>query len=696
MFNLRMKVLFIGILVLFVLVGLRIYQIGVVEHNRWWNVAFSKPRVPYQPIPAKRGRILAKGAGGKGVVELVGNEPCFEVAVYFPLMSPDKWWLKRQIRLVKRKLKTHLGKDAKITIEEVMYIIQQRRKQFWDKLSKICGVEREKLNDRVDRIVSIVERRVGFVRKRLEGADYPLVEERLYYPVVGDIGEERALELRSRLEGVSGVMVRSAMKRVYKYPGLLPHILGRTIRIPGSVSKSFQIKDAEYLPGEFQGISGLERVYDKVLRGKRGWLELGKERRILLEPLDGKDIILTIDVELQRFVQSELERQVKSLPYATGGAVVVVDIKSNSIIAIASYPGYNLATFTRDYPKLINDYVHLPLFNRALMGMYPPGSIVKPMVAAYALSIGKITPQTTFVCRGYLSDKLKAFRCWLPPPGHGAVSMVSAIYNSCDVYFYHLGELIGADELTEFYRKIGFGKKVKFPLPNSKGLVPTQEWFIRRWSRGISVGDARNLAIGQGDLLITPLQAVLMLKTLLTNCYQPPRLVEGQELSEPINIGLTKRAIELAKKGMERTVNLEGATAYRYVHTSEIRLAGKTGSAQVPPRIVWKVSYKDIKKDKFVVKYVQSLKQFLKESGMRKEDVNAEKIVFPILKEEDRIDPYGRRRSLAHGWFVGYGSANHPRIVVCVFIEYGISGGRSAGPVFKKIMLKCKELGYIK
>ncbi len=696
MFTHRLKILLAIFIALIALLICRLYWIGVVEHQHWSAIANAKPKIPFRPIPANRGRILARGGGSRGTVELVANEPCFEVAVFYPMMSPDKWWQRRQMRLIRRQLRHKLGKNAKITQTQLAYILQQKRLQFWKKLSEICGVDLNELLDRRDKIVEIVQKRIRHIRKLTPQADYPILEQRMYHPVIWDIDEQRALELRSKLEDNPFVTVRPAIKRVYRYPLLLSHIIGRTVRIPGSVPKTFDIRDEEYLPGELQGLTGIEKACDSILRGRRGWVELGENPQIKIPAQDGRDVTLTIDIELQQFVQSVLAKQVKSLPYATGGAVVVIDIHNNSVLAIASYPYYNLATFRKDYAKLRTDFFHLPLFDRALKGRYPPGSIVKPLVAAWALTLGKITPQTTFLCRGYLSENLKRFRCWYPPPGHGYMSMVTGIYNSCDVYFYHLGELIGTDKLTELYRRVGFGKRVIFPISNSAGLVPSQQWFIRRWGRGMSIGDARNLAIGQGDLLITPLQAAIMLKSLLTNKYQPPKLFTDEKLPPAVSVGLSPNAIRLAKEGMDKTVNLVGATAYKYAHCDKGRLAGKTGSAQAPPRRIWQIIYTDENTGKKIREYAYSLKRFLKKHNLQKSEIKYTLLKFPTLKEDDRIDAYGRRRHLAHGWFVGYAPSNNPRIVSAVFIEYGISGGHSAGPVFKQIMLKCKELGYIK
>lgn len=697
MFDRRMKFLLLMLFSALSFFAIRIIYIQTTQCSHWRKIAEAKPRIPFRPIPANRGRILAQDRNSStGKVALVENEPCFELAVFYPVMSPDKWWQRKQMRRIKRKMRQERGDtQKKISQAEILFSFQQQRAKFWEDLSRFTDIELSELLDRRDRIVEMIHRRVSHIRSKLSDVDYPLVEQRMYHTIVPGLSENESLSLRDKLSRSQWAIVRPSVKRVYRYPSLLSHIIGRTVLFPGSVPKSFDIIDEESLPGELQGLTGLEKRYDSLLRGHRGWVELSDEPRIRIKPEDGSDITLTIDVPLQEFVQKLLSKQVENLPYATGAAAVVMDLDGNNLLSVVSVPGYNLSDFSENYAALSEDGLNLPLFDRALMGKYPPGSIVKPAVGAWGITCGKISENTTFICRGYLSENTKRFRCWRPPPGHGELSLVDAIHQSCDVYFYHLGELISAQSLTHLYQSIGFGRSVHFDLPNTRGFVPTQKWFISRHGRGMSIGDARNLAIGQGDLLISPLQSVLMVSSLLTNKYQAPRLVVGSSVPKPVVVGFSQHAINLAKRGMEQTVNNPRGTAYKYVYTPKIHLAGKTGSAQSPPRRLWKVKYYDKKTQKHLTKVAQNLRFFLKRHHLERSEVEAHRFSYPVLSKEDQRDAYGRRRGLSHAWFVGYAPANNPKVVASVMVEYGISGGSAAGVVFKDIMLKCSELGYL-
>jgi penicillin-binding protein 2 len=701
MFNRRMKILLIA----FALFGggliARLVSVQVWKHGRYNEMAQAQAMTPLKPIPANRGRILARGPGGDGAVELVANEPCFELAVYYPAMKPDKWWMQEQFRTYRRKIRKEKDNPRlKIPDEELKPRLKEDIEQFWRDLSVITGKSLSELWQTRDRTVAVIEPRVEHVQTRQQGADYPILEQRMYYPVIPDLAEHEALDLRARLGDSRWAQVRPSTRRLYRRGDTLCHLLGRTVRVPGSMSKTFKILDEESLPGEREGLNGLESICDETLRGNRGWLELDNDQEIVAEPQDGKDVVLTIDVALQEYIQHRLKEQVRELrPYATGGAAVVIDVKNWNILALASVPTYEPGNYLEHFEELAGDYKYLPLYNRALHGRYAPGSIVKPILGAWAVSENVVSPFQTFFCRGYLSENLKWFRCWLPS-GHGAQDMMHAIKNSCDVYYYHIGELMTAEGMADFYHNMGFGQPVPIGIANSPGRVPSQEWFIRRHGRGMSVGDARNLAIGQGDLEVTPLQAAVMTAAVATGRYQPPRFVEGEPLPPGHSAGISNYALQLARNGMVKVLNDPDGTAHKYAWSEELTVtaAGKTGSAQAPARsIEWEVSYDDPTTHATVRKRVTDLRKFLDEAPVPRKDINWRTTKsFPELKEEDQIDPTsGRKNSLAHGWFAGYAPAKNPKIVVVVLIEYGMAGGNGAGPVFRDIMLMCQDLGYI-
>jgi cell division protein FtsI/penicillin-binding protein 2 len=706
-----MKILLAAFAIFGGMLIIRLIHIQVGQYEQYSNIAKSASLTPLKPIPANRGRLLARGPGGDGTVELVSNEPCFELAVFYPVMDPDRWWVEEQYKIYRRKIRREKNNPKlKIPEKDLEAILKHDLEEFWRNLAEITGKPLRELWNIRDNTVNIIRPRVEHVHAIQEGVNYPILEQRMYYPLIPDMDETEAIDLRERLGHLTWAQVRPSTRRLYRRGDTLCHLLGRTVRIPGSLSKTFRILDADYLPGEVEGQNGLELICDRMLRGKRGWLELNENKETVVEPEDGEDVVLTIDVALQEYIQHRLKEQVRELqPYSTGAAAVVIDVKNWNLLAIASVPTFEPADYIKDFSKMAADYKHLPLINRALWGRYAPGSIVKPIVGAYAVSKNYVTPFQTFLCKGYLSENLKRFKCWLPS-GHGPQDMIHAIKNSCDIYYYHIGESITAEGISDFYHQIGFGSSVPIGIDfdtdsplrisNSAGRVPSQAWFISHHGRGMSVGDARNLAIGQGDLEITPLQAAIMTAAVATGRYQPPRLIVGQALPPGYSIGINNYALQLARTGMVKVLNDQDGTGHKWGYSEQLTVtaAGKTGSAQAPGRsIEWEVTYPDPDTGMMVKKTVTDLRKFLENAPAPRKEISWRTTKsFPELLEKDKIDPQsGRKNSLAHAWFIGYAPADHPRIAIAVLIEYGMAGGKGAGPAFKDIMLMCQDLGYI-
>jgi cell division protein FtsI/penicillin-binding protein 2 len=700
MFNYRMKLLLLGFVVFGMGLVFRLGMVQIGQHEQYAQIASSTPATPIKPIPPTRGRILARGPGGDGTVELVANEPCFELAVYYPVMDPDKWWISDQLRTMRRKIRKQRNEPKlKIPDEELLPILTGQIEQFWQNLGILTECPLAQLQATRERTTQVIRSWVENVHKDRETIAYPILEQRMYYPVVSDLDEDQAIDLRAQLGNSSWVIVRPSSRRLYRRGDTLCHLLGRTTRTPGSLPKTTKIIEKDYLPGELEGLSGLEAVCEEHLKGYRGWVETDEDPQIISQPEDGEDIVLTIDIALQEYIQHRLKKQVRQLPYATGAAAVVVDLQKWELLALASVPTFDPSEYVKKFHQLSNDNVKLPLFNRALWGRYAPGSIVKPILGAWAVSEGTVTPFQTFYCRGYLSENLRRFKCWLPS-GHHDVDLIHAIKGSCDIYFYRLGELLTAEGVSEFYKKIGFGNPVPIGIDNAAGRVPTQEWFISHHGRGMSAGDARNLAIGQGDLEITPLQAAVMMSAVATGRYQPPRFIVGKPLPRGRPIGISAYALNLVRNGMDKTLNDSDGTGHKYAFAEEltVRAAGKTGSAQAPARsIQWQVSYQDPLTSQPVTHIVDNLTRFIRSSPVPRKDLNWRTIrSIPEMKEEDKRDPAtGRSQGLAHAWFAGYAPIQRPRIAVVVLIEYGLAGGKAAGPVFHDIMLKCQDLGYI-
>lgn len=681
----------------------RLVGLQIADADQYRRTASAPERVPYRPIPATRGRILARSGGGKGTVELVGNEPCFELAVYYPVMDPDEYWILGQHRAIHRRLREE-SRDPKLTVgrEELALHLQKQLEEFWQTLSRDTDVPVEELLDRRDRIVQSIRRRIDRIRARQEDeVDYLIGEQRMHYPMVTDLDEKTALALRAKTAGTDWAVVRPSVRRVFRRKDTLCHLLGNARPIPGSREEVWRKEDKDYLPGELQGKWGAELIYDKALRGSRGWLKLGKTPIIETPPIDGNDVTLTIDVDLQEYIQKRLTDRLKDpvnrLPYALGAAAVVIDVKSDELLAAVSVPTFDSAEYNARYKELLGDRLHAPLVNRAFT-RYPPGSIVKPLVGAWALERGKTTSGTTFDCQGALSPTLRTFRCWLAS-GHGPVALEAAIMHSCDIYFYHVGERLTAEGMVDLYHRVRFDRSIPIDFPNLPGHIPNPAWFIRTKGRGMSAGDARNLAIGQGDLEISPLQAAVMTGALITGRFQPPRVVVGEPLPESWSLGISPNPLRIVRQGMvDAAANTQEATAH-YAFSEIVPLAAKTGSAQAEPKpMAWEMLYHDPVSGERVRQVVTDREEFYRHAPVPRKAIDWRTVRrLPELRPEDaRDNTTGREKHLAHAWIIGFAPVQRPRIAVAVFIEYGLAGGSAAGPVLKDIVEKCHELGYLK
>jgi len=706
-------------------VTLRLADLQIRQAKKFRDELEKLQIVPFRPIPARRGRILAKGPGGQGTVELVADEPAFELAVFYPLMDPDNWWraVKRRRIRNQERAKNPTSKPSTDTLD---HLLDRRIQQFWDKISQITKTDPHKIQAERERIVRIVRRKIRAVQKKLahqsnslpnDSLSYPILEQRIHHPILTGLEEAQKVELTlaltdppwADLADEPWATVRPGTKRIYR-PRSRPlcHILGRTYRSPGAPPKTFEMLDDEHLPGELRGKSQLERAFDDVLKGQRGWVALTDPPEFT-DAIQGKDVTLTIDIELQERVERSLIKQIEKLrrpseqaearDYPTGGAAVVIDLSDQSLLALASVPTFNPGEFSKNFKELVSDYRRAPLRNRALTA-YPPGSTVKPIVAVIALQCKAIPPSYTSNCPGYLIPGVSRFRCW-KSRGHGDIGLVEAISQSCDVFFYRVGEKIGAGRLARYYREFGLGvKPVGFNLPCKAGLVPDQRWSIEKRGHGLRKGDARNLAVGQGDLLITPLHAAIMFAALLTGELRPIKLVENDTSSavkaRPLHID--RQLVEIALEGMERAVNDESGTAYDYAHSDAVKLAGKTGSAQAPPQRWWVVTYKDSSGQQHSEETynLNGLLEQLQKQTPPPTNISYKRVQYPVLIKEDRDRRHDRPSRLAHAWFVGYAPADDPKVVIAVMIEYGLSGGRAAGPVFRETALNCLELGYLR
>ncbi len=462
---------------------------------------------------------------------------------------------------------------------------------------------------------------------------------------------------RVRLPGVS---VETRAQRHYPYNELSAHTIGFMNEITGSELE--RLKEYRYALGDYIGRTGVERSYESILRGSPGFDRkvvdakgipqgdeaaeelLGHYRRV--EPVPGRDLRLTVDMELQEIMLEALAEHVS-------GAAVAIDPRDGSVLGLLSKPTFNPNSWTgrlsAEEKRRVDTDPFKPMVDKTTHSWFP-GSTFKLVSAAAALGEGYIRPEETLRCPGYYEFGNRRFHCW-HRAGHGSINLVDSLKYSCDVYYYKLGEKMGMDRLAQYAYMFGFGERTGIGINGeSRGLVPTKDWHRKHSPEGFQHGFTLSTAVGQGDTRVSPLQTALAFGALANGgkLYYP-RLVDRIETAEgnvlfeyPARV---RRELELAPEivreidvGMTAVLNEPGGTAHKH-RLNYVNIAGKTGTAQV-------------------------------RGFGRQRLVNGE----VTLRHRD------------HSWFVGYGPAEDPRIVVVVFVEHGGSGSRVAAPVAMKIL----------
>lgn len=468
-----------------------------------------------------------------------------------------------------------------------------------------------------------------------------------------NVNREKLAIVETHTLDLPGVTVDVVPVRQYLGGEMTAHLIGYT----GEISQEELDKDGSdrYASGDLIGKSGIEKTLDAYLRGKSGYEQaevnvLGKVQRILgrIDPEPGHNVVLTIDARLQKIAWDAMAGK--------SGAVVAMDPRDGSVLALVSSPAFDPMLFSagishRDWKKLSSDASH-PMENRAVSGQYPPASTYKLVVAAAALQEGLITPETSFMCNGAYELGSRTYRCW-HRGGHGRISLHRAIVESCDVYFYNVGKMVGVDRLAEYARHFGFGEPTGIALPREKsGLIPTRDWKKMRVKEPWQIGETISISIGQGYNLVTPLQLAAAYSSLANGgIVWRPRLVKQIESVDggvikafaperKSVLPLSKSVLEQLNRALWGVVNETGGTG-RAARLEGFDVAGKTGTAQV-------VGLPDNEK--------------------------ARKMKFIALRHRD------------HALFVSYAPADHPEIAVAVVAENAGHGGSAAAPIAGKVM----------
>lgn len=475
-----------------------------------------------------------------------------------------------------------------------------------------------------------------------------------YLPIKLDknVSMEKVALVETNSLDLPGVYVDISPVRLYVEGEMLAPIIGYT----GEVTREEMEKNRnKYAYGDVSGKHGLERFFDDYIRGRRGadLVEvnaLGKEIKNMgrIDPVSGHNMTLTIDFKIQKAAWEAIEGR--------AGSVVVMNPQDGSILAMVSAPSFDPNMFNEGISDEVWSKIQAnpfsPLSNKAISGQYPPGSTYKLIVAAAALEEGIIAPETRIFCDGFFTLGNRKYRCW-KKGGHGHVNLHRAIVESCDVYFYTVGKMLGVDKIAEYAKRFGLGELAGIDLPNEKrGLLPTKAWKLTRRKEVWQVGETISISIGQGFNLLTTLQLANAFGTFanggtLWKPYLVKRIesADGTVFSEflPVKKGelnFSAQTMELLNDALRGVVNDPGGTGYA-AKLPGVEVCGKTGTSQV--------------------------------------------VGLPQDERARRMRVLGSFHK-DHALFACYAPSKNPEIVVAVIMENAGGGGAVAAPIARKIL----------
>jgi penicillin-binding protein 2 len=475
-------------------------------------------------------------------------------------------------------------------------------------------------------------------------------------PIRNRLSDEEVARFAAQSYRFPGVEIKARLFREYPYGEGTSHLIGYIGRINDKDLEQLEEDEiaSNYLGSDYIGKTGIEQSYEKELHGTTGFEQVevdagGRGVRSLSRsaPLSGNNLLLTLDAKLQKVAEQAFGKY--------RGALVAIDPTNGDILAFVSKPGYDPNLFVdgidSDNWDELNNSPDVPLNNRALRGQYPPGSTIKPFMALAGLYYQR-SPSYTVSDPGYymLPGNRHQYRDW-KQGGHGKVDMFKSIVISCDTYYYGLANELGVDKIHSYLSQFGFGKKTGVDMDGEvPGLLPSQEWKMKRHNQIWYPGDTVSAGIGQGYNLVTPLQLASATATLANDgiAFKPhfvkqiQRTVDKPSEPEPkpiLDMHINPEHMDLVKRAME-AVTRPGGTAAGASAGAPYRMAGKTGTAQV--------------------------------IGMKQ----GEKYV------ENKVSEYNRD----HAWFISFAPVEKPSIALAVLVENGGHGGATAAPIARKVL----------
>ncbi len=474
-----------------------------------------------------------------------------------------------------------------------------------------------------------------------------------YIDIVDFIPYKEMMPKYSKLLLHNNIKVVSAPRRYYPFGDIASHVIGYVSK----ANKKEIAKDPTLELIGYTGKNGIEKYYNKFLEGEPGKkvVQVNANNQIIKElsytpPKENRKLTLNIDMELQRYISKLFQKK--------AGAVIVMKT-DGSILAASSFPEYNLNTFvtgisTKEWLKLTTS-LDKPFTNKLINGLYPPGSTVKIGLGLIYITT-RLYPAWSVFCTARFPLGKRVFRCW-KHGGHGKTNIVKAIRESCDDYFYKGSLQVGIKIMSEGLKRMGLGKKTGVDLPNEFiGTVPSREWKMRKYAQPWYIGETLNTSIGQGNMLVTPMQIASFTALMATGKLPVPHFAKliGDKPYNPkpkdVLTSKEKRRLPIIRKAMMEVCNYPTGTATHYLH-AKVKIAGKTGTAQVI-----------------------GIKQDIKKRML-----------------EHELSYYSR----SHAWFTTYGPYRHPQVIVTVLVEHGGHGGAAAGSMVSDIYNWLLEHKYI-
>ncbi len=783
MFERRLKFFLSIIFVMAGVIVIRAAQLQLFESNAWQRLA-DKAMQQSMYIDTPRGNIFDRKNR-----KIAFDDPCVDAAVEYGAIALDPNWIKTQaIKRLKSRgeyLKSAISRDRRV--ENEIQQVNSDIERMWQLLGEVSGKDEEEITN----IRTEIDARIKFIHRKtwyqhydtiskggkvspwlrwllnakgntkgntkdqqhvdeIDASAIPVSEQTQSHVILSEISNDVQNKLRKILPGCPGLELRESTHRRYEGTAAvaISHLLGHVSPVnPKEVNDPANL-DVEilrrYLPRDLIGRDGLEGLAEPLLRGTKGQLirYAGNKTPVEIEKaVPGKDVTASIDVELQAQIlksfkslkaHDKMEGNKEVTLQELHGAAVVIDVKTNEVLAMASYPTFDANKLEQDYKKWVRDKIQDPLLNRATLA-HEPGSTVKTIIGAVAVSEDVIRYDKGILCTGYMHYKdhktgrdiriAGTNRCWVasmyasrgldvakhlyPIPHRGVYNnldgelvLKDALERSCNVYFQTVADDMHLTGVVGALSRFGLGQKTGIGIPESSGRLPKPH-PLAPGAMYESESDRRIgwlAGIGQGQVAATPLQMANVAATFARGgSWMRPKLLTGESATaiyphsaaDVRDMKLSPLALREVKEGMLNVVRKNHAGSGDELYRPDFEVAGKTGSAQA---------------GKFSFELRDGQDNPVCEpdaNGVEGKGRPIHRVFEPGTKDHLSELPWYYEgvgeggQHLAHAWFIGYAPADHPQIAFCVFVEYGGSGGMVAGALARDVVEACVQHEYI-